>query len=153
MDILSSLPPFHYLFAYFIPVMLLGVFFGSLVSPHAICASACFPQPADKPMNTFFYLFAVRELVLGLALLTLEAYDEWRAATILLACIGINGISDFLIAGSLGSQSQSQSQSQKGIETGKGVEGGVSWWSSFMVHGTPTILGYWTVWKLWQEHF
>ncbi|KAK5465366.1 hypothetical protein LTS15_001929 [Exophiala xenobiotica] len=142
MDILSSLPPFHYLFAYFVPVMLLGVFLGSLVSPHAICASACFPQPAGQPMHTFFYLFAVRELVLGLALLTLEAYDEWRAATILLACIGINGVSDFLIAGS-----------QKGNGTGKGVEGGVSWWSSFMVHGTPTILGYWTVWKLWQEHF
>ena len=148
MDIFSSLPPFQYLVAYFIPVMLLGVFLGSLVSPHAICASACFPQPADKPMHTFFYLFAVRELCLGLALLALEAYGEWRAATILLACIGINGIGDFLIAGS------QKIVTPSGNGKSKGNAGGGSWWSSsFMVHGTPTIIGYWTVWKLWQEHF
>ncbi|KIW50288.1 hypothetical protein PV05_11890 [Exophiala xenobiotica] len=148
MDTFSSLPPFQYLVAYFIPIMLLGVFLGSLVSPHAICASACFPQPADKPMQTFFYLFAVRELCLGLALLTLEAYDEWRAATILLACIGINGVGDFLISGF-------QLGTAKGNGNGKskGNAGASWWWSSFMIHGTPTIIGYWTVWKLWQEHF
>lgn len=83
-------------------------------------------------MNVFFRLFAVRELCLGVALLALEAYDEWRAVTILLACIGINGIGDFVL-----------SSSQKEV----------GWWTAFKAHGTPTILGYWSVWKLWQEHF
>ena len=131
MDFLSSLPPLQYLTAYFFPVMLLGVFVGSLVSPHSLAASAHFPQPANKPLNTFFYLFAVRELVLGAALLTLEACDEWRAVVILLACISINGIGDFVLAGS----------------------SGAGWWPSFTTHGIPTLVAYWTVWKLWQEHW
>ncbi|KIX05937.1 uncharacterized protein Z518_03911 [Rhinocladiella mackenziei CBS 650.93] len=131
MDILSSLPSLQYLVAYFIPVMLLGVFVGSLVSPRSLTAAACFPQPVDKPMDTFFYLFAVREHCLGLALLILEACDEWRAAVVLLACIGINGTGDFLLAGSLGT----------------------GWWPSFTTHGIPTLVGYWAVWKLWQEHW
>ncbi len=82
-------------------------------------------------MPTYFYIFAVRELVLGLALLILEAYNEWRAVTVLLACIGLNGVSDVYFAGSLG--------------------GG--WWPAFKAHGVLTIIGYWTVWKLWQEHW
>lgn len=82
-------------------------------------------------MHPFFHLFATRELCLGLALLFLEAYDEWRAVVILLACIGINGIGDFFVAGSLGT----------------------GWRPSLLCHGIPTIVGYWTVWKLWQEHF
>lgn len=131
MDFFDSLPPFHYLVAYYIPCILLGAFIGCMVAPYTICEAVHMPQPRDKPLNIFFYLFAIRELVLGLALLLLEVYNEWRGVTILLACIGINGASDFVIAG---------------FYSGK-------WWSSFTAHGFPTLLGYWTVWKLWQELF
>ncbi|KAI1629928.1 hypothetical protein EDD37DRAFT_604795 [Exophiala viscosa] len=131
MDVLSSLPPFQYLVAYFLPIMFIGAFISSFANPHAVTASVCFPQPADKPINAFVYLFAVRELVLGIALILLEACNEWRAVVILLACVGINGMGDFLLAGNLGT----------------------GWRSSFMCHGIPTIVCYWTVWKLWQEHF
>ncbi|ETI22538.1 hypothetical protein G647_06613 [Cladophialophora carrionii CBS 160.54] len=127
----SSIPPLQYLVAFLLPVMLIGVFVGSLVSPHNISAAALFPQPANKPVHSFFYLFATRELCLGVALLTLEAYNEWRAVTVLMACIGLNGIGDFLLAGASG--------------------GG--WWPSFTTHGIPTIVGYWAVWKLWQEYW
>jgi hypothetical protein len=130
MDILSDLPPFHYLIAYFIPVILLGVFFGSLIDPHGICNAALFPQPAGR-MHDFFWLFAIRELVLGMALVILEAYGEWRAATVLLACIGINGVTDFF----------SRAAAGKGIL------------KSFQVHGVPTVAGYYAVWRLWQEHW
>ncbi|KAK4939673.1 hypothetical protein LTR10_020063 [Elasticomyces elasticus] len=111
--------------------MFIGVFISSFTSPRAVTASACFPQPADRPVNVFIYLFAVRELVLGLALIFLVAYNEWRAVTILLACVGLNGLGDFFLAGNLGT----------------------GWRSSLMCHGIPTVVGYWAVWKLWQEHF
>ncbi|KIW11379.1 hypothetical protein PV08_10679 [Exophiala spinifera] len=65
----STIPPVPHLIAYAIAVMLIGVFIGALVIPHTIAAAACFPEPAGKPMNVFFYLFAVRELCLGVALL------------------------------------------------------------------------------------
>ncbi|KAJ9606661.1 hypothetical protein H2200_008669 [Cladophialophora chaetospira] len=132
MEALSSIPPLQYLVAYFLPIMFLGVFIGALVSPHSLSAAALFPQPADKPMHPYFYLFAVRELVLGLALLILEANNEWRAVTALLGCVGLNGVSDCIIAATLS---------------------GGGWWPSLKVHGIPTVIGYWSVWKLWQEHW
>ncbi|KAL6245885.1 hypothetical protein RBB50_007038 [Rhinocladiella similis] len=91
----NTIPPPPYLIAYAVAVMLIGVFIGALVSPHTIAAAACFPEPADKPMHVFFYLFAVRELCLGVAMLVLVSYNEWRSVTILLACILINGSRTF----------------------------------------------------------
>ncbi|EXJ74545.1 uncharacterized protein A1O5_02841 [Cladophialophora psammophila CBS 110553] len=133
MDSVSSLsiPPLQYLIAYLIPVMFLGVFVGAFVSPHALSASASFPPPTDKVSLTFFHLFAIRQLCLSLALLVLEACNEWRAVVIVLACVGVNGISDFLLS----------------------AASGAGWGSSFRTHGIPTVVGYWTVWELWQEHW
>ena len=74
-------------------------------------------------MHQFFYLFAVRELVLGLALTVLEAYGKWRAVTVLLGCIGINCASDFFFAGSSGQ----------------------GWWPSFTAHGIFTVVAHWSI--------
>lgn len=140
----SSIPALPYLVAYGVTILLLSVFIFSLIDPGTICAAALFPQPAGKPLNTFFYLFAVRELVLGLALLLLEAYGEWRAVTVVLGCVGLNGVGDFILAGL-------RMGSEEGTEKGNGSAS--RWWDSFKAHGVPTILGYWAVWKLWQEHW
>ena len=126
-----GLPPFQYLFAGFLPAMFIGVFIGAMLNPHSLCTRALFPQPAKKPLNIFFYIFAVRELVLGVALLILEVSGEWRAATVLVACLCLNGLTDFYFAGSLGA----------------------GWWNSFTKHGVPRIIGLWSAWNLWQEHW
>ncbi|KIW92387.1 uncharacterized protein Z519_07371 [Cladophialophora bantiana CBS 173.52] len=133
MDSVSSLsiPPLQYLVAYLVPVMFLGVFVSAFVSPHALSVSASFPPPTDQTSLTFFHLFAIRQLCLGLTLLILEACNEWRAVVIVLACIGVNGICDFSLS----------------------AASGAGWWSSFKTHGIPTVVAYWTVWKLWQEHW
>jgi hypothetical protein len=144
----SSIPALPYLIVYGITILLLSVFIFSLIDPRTICAAALFPQPADKPLHTFFYLFAVRELVLGLALLLLEAYGEWRAVVVVLGCVGINGVGDFFIAGF---RMGSEEGAEKGRQNGGGSAG--RWWASFKAHGVPTIFGYWAVWKLWQEHW
>ncbi|KAJ9646890.1 hypothetical protein H2204_000582 [Knufia peltigerae] len=128
----NTLPPLHHLIAYAIALMLIGVFIGCLVCPHKIAAAACFPEPADQPMHVFFYLFAVRELCLGLALLVFLSYEYWKSATILLAIVGINGISDFLISGFHGKE---------------------DWRTSFYKHGIPTLIGYYGVLRLWQDNW
>jgi len=112
--------------------MFIGVFFGSFVNPQAIVNAAAFgPMPANTPMNTEYWLFVLRELCLGVALLVLEAYGEWRAVTVLLGCVGINGVGDFVLAGMKGA----------------------GWKASMTSNLVPTLVGYWAVYKLWEEHW
>ncbi|KEF54006.1 uncharacterized protein A1O9_09801 [Exophiala aquamarina CBS 119918] len=152
---LAGLP---YLITHGITLLLLSVFIMSWISPRQLCASALFPQAPDRPLPTFFYIFAVRELVLGLALLLLQAYGEWRAVVVLLACISINGIGDFFFAalevGFDESVKAGYGQGQgQGKGRGKEGAGGSLWWAAFKGHGVPTIAGYWAAWRLWQEHW
>lgn len=71
----------------------------------------------------------MRELVFGIALLALEAYDEWRGVTLVLASLVVLAVGDFFIIA---------------------IHGG--WWQSFKSHFGPTAIASWAVWKLWQEH-
>lgn len=127
---LSSLPSLPYLLIFLLPVVLIGAFVASVANPRGVIDVMGFQgQSPAKTTDLFIYTFGVRELSLGVAAATLMAYNEWRAATILTACIGMNGISDFILDGSQGQ----------------------GWWHAFKTHGVPTMAGYWAVWNLWQD--
>jgi hypothetical protein len=131
MDALSSLPPLQYLVVYCLPIMWVTIFIGSLTSPHSIASLAKFHTDTSKPLGVWFHMFAVRELVLGLMFLGLIAVDEWRAITIALACAAINGPCDVFLS----------------------RKSGATLAEALQAHGVPTVVAYWAVWKLWEEHF
>lgn len=129
MDLFTSLPPVHYIFAYIFPVFLIGVFFSATTNPQAIAKSLDFKEPQKKEDEPFVYMFAVRELAFGVALLILIACDEWKAVTIVMGCAGIGGMGDFILD----------------------VRVGHGWSHVVKTHGLPTLVGYWVVWKLYQN--
>lgn len=127
---LSSLPSLPYLLIYLLPVFLIGAFATAMANPRGMTDLMGFQgQSSAKITDLLVYSFGARELSLGVAAAAMIAYNEWRAVTILTACVGMNGISDFVLDGSQGQ----------------------GWWHAFKTHGVPTIAAYWAVWKLWQE--
>lgn len=114
---LSSLP---YLLVYVLPVFLIGIFVNSISDPRGLYQTMGLRPPQKEPICPFVYSFGVRELSASLALAALIAYDEWRAVTIRLSCIGINGTGDFLLGGWQG----------------------MGWWHAFKFHGLPTLAGH-----------
>lgn len=126
---LSSLPSLPYLVIYCVPIMLIGIFVVSVTNPRSTADLMGFQGPPAKVTDLFIYSFAVRELCVGVAATALIAYNEWRAVKILMTCVGMNGISDFVLDGSQGQ----------------------GWWHAFKTHGLMTIVGYWAVWMTWNE--
>jgi hypothetical protein len=123
------MPAVHYLLAYTVPVVPIGVAIACLVDPNGVVKTLGLKLSQTEPDHSILYWGAIRELSIGIALAALLAYEEWRAATIMLACVGLNGFGDFLLDGAQG-------------------EG---WTHAFKTHLLPTIAVYWAVWKLCQE--
>lgn len=98
----SSLPSLPYLVISCIPAMLIGAFVVSMANPRSIIDLMGFQGTPTKLTDLLIYTFGVRELTLSIAATALIAYNEWRAVTILMTCVGMNGISDFLLDGSQG---------------------------------------------------
>ena len=132
-----------YLITHMINVLLLSVFIMAMIAPRRLCESALYPQAPNKPLPTFFWVFAVRELVLGLIMLILQFHGEWRAVAVVVGCISLNGITDFWFCAM-----------EVGFDESVKSKGKVNmWWASFKAHGIPTIVGLWAATRLWQEHW
>jgi hypothetical protein len=129
----SSWPSWPYLFAYAMPVWLIGVFITSLSTSgsHALLVQVGFPQPRDQPLNIFWYMFAVRELLFGLILLILEREGEWKAVSIILGTMCIGGSLDVVFSA---------------------TKGGVGWIEGIKAHGIVTVVALVASYQMWVEN-
>jgi hypothetical protein len=85
-DTNTILAAWPYAWAYFYPtILLVNAILTFTPAAHAICEQGGFPQPRNQPLNTYVYLFAGCQLMLGLAVAILEYTGEWRAVSVILA--------------------------------------------------------------------
>jgi hypothetical protein len=129
----STWPSFPYVFACLLPVWLIGVFFASLSTPasHNLLDSVGFPQPRDKPLHYFWYMFAIRELLLGCIFALLEFHGEWKSVAIVLGVSCCGGAMDVVMSA---------------------TKGGVSWMKGIQAHGIVTAVGTYSAYQLWLEN-
>ncbi|ETN36804.1 uncharacterized protein HMPREF1541_09082 [Cyphellophora europaea CBS 101466] len=145
----TLLSQWHYLFAYFCPLFMFAVFLNSLSITRSVemCKQVGFPpkrpvgagsssqkqqQTSPTRLDPFFYLFAQRCFGIGLMLTILEACGEWRAVSVMLGCMCVNGVRDGWLVLTDG-------------------EGGVG--KAFAAHWGITIVGACSTWRLWAEHW
>lgn len=85
-----------YYWAVFYAGILLMVSVGTFTpAAYDICESAGFSQPRNQPLNTYVYLFAGCQFMLGLSVAILELAGEWRAVSVIIACalpMGVVGL-------------------------------------------------------------
>jgi len=67
----------------------------TLATPQS--STAAYGIPQKTPINPFVYVFASRETSLGLAILALAAVNEWRAVGVVMATLGVSGLSDLVL--------------------------------------------------------
>ena len=129
----SAWPSWPYIFAYALPIWMIGVFITSLSTSasHALLVQVGFPQPRDKPLNIFWYMFAVRELLFGLILLILEREGEWKAVSIIIGVMTIGGSLDVVFSA---------------------TKGGVGWIEGFKAHGIVTMVALFASYQIWMEN-
>lgn len=128
-----ALPAWPYIFTPTLSLWLIGVWAVSQTShAHAMCDSVGFPQPHDQPLNTFFYLFANKEGVLGLIFVALQLAGEWKAAGIMLMGMCVGGAGDLYLAVRIGS---------------------MGWLEAFQAHGLVTCIGAWAGVRLMRENW
>lgn len=130
---LSSWPAGPYLFTYFLIGALLFVFIMSLnpASAHFVCDQVGFSQPRNQPLNVFFNLFAVRELLFALIYLIFIRQGEWKAVSVVLAVQCLGGATDTYLGA---------------------TKGGVGWVEAFKAHGIMTTVGSWAAYRIWMEN-
>lgn len=130
MNALQSVPPVHLLVTYLFPAILIGIAFTCFTNTATAADMMGLNKEAEiKKSNPVWYLFGLRELSIGIALLLMMYYDQWKGVTIVMGCHGLSAIGDFTID----------------------VLQGQGWSHGFQKHGLPTIIGYWVVWQLWKE--
>lgn len=130
MEAISNIPPAHILLVYLFPVILFGIAISSFAStPNTAEMMGFHSVQKDKTKDLFVYAFGVRELAFAVCVSLLIAQGQWKALTIVMACCGINGTGDFLLDGLHGQ----------------------GWLHALHKHGIPTIVGYWVVWRLYQD--
>ena len=128
-----ALPRWPYIFTTILPIWLLGVWVVSRTShARAMCDSVGFPQPADQPLNSFFYLFTNKEAIMGLIFISLQLAGDWKAVGIMLACLCVGGAGDMYLAMTMGS---------------------MGFVEAFQAHGLVTVVGAWAAWRLIEENW
>ena len=105
-DVAAFAADWPYFWAYFYTATLLIISISTFTpAAHSVCEQAGFPQPRDKPMNVYVYLFAGCQFMLGLSLAVLQAASEWRAVSVIVACalpMGLVGTSLSATKGGMG---------------------------------------------------
>lgn len=133
LDPTTLLPTWPYIWAIFYATILLIISISTFTPfAHSVCEQAGFPQPRNQPLNTYVYLFAGCQFMLGLSVAILEAVGEWRAVSVIIASslpMGIVGTSLSAMRG------------------GNGY--GKEFWSHAVMLGIGTSAG----WRLLQEHW
>ena len=128
-----TLPSWPYIFVTCLTIMLIGVWAVAQTSySHAMCEQTGFPQPANKPLDNFFYLFANKEGIYGLILISLQLAGQWRAVGIVLACLCLGGAGDMYLSMTIGKP--------------------FNLLEAFQAHGSVTVVGAWAAWKIIQEN-
>lgn len=128
-----ALPRWPYIFSNVIGIWLIGVWaVCNSQYAHTLCESVGFPQPRDQPFNSFYYLFANKEGIMGLIFLTLQLAGEWKAVGIALGCACVGGVGDAYLSMTVGSMSLSE---------------------AFQAHGLVTVLAAWASLSLMRENW
>jgi hypothetical protein len=132
-DTTTLLSNWPYAWAIFYPVTLLLIAIGTFTpAAHALCEQAGFPQPRDQPLNTYVYLLAGTQFMIGSALAMLEYAGEWRAVSVIICCATPMGL--------LGT-------SLSAMRSGEGFGG------AFWTHALLTTVGTSAGWRLLQNHW
>jgi hypothetical protein len=123
------MPDLHWLLAYAVPVVLAGFAGSCLLYPKAMIETLGFQVSDKEPISPILYSFGLRELSTGLAVGLLLDLGEYRAVAVVMGCIGLNGLGDFVLDGMKGQ----------------------GWGHALRMHGVATLAAYWAAWSIWQD--
>ncbi|KAF2111358.1 hypothetical protein BDV96DRAFT_582043 [Lophiotrema nucula] len=132
-DVAAPIPEWPYIWASFYSATLLIISISTFTpAVYSVCEQAGFPQPRNRPLHVYIYLFAGCQFMLGLAVAVLEAAGEWRAVSVIIACSTPMG----LLGTSLSA-----------------TKGGMGYGKAFWSHALLTTMGSLAGWRLIQDNW